>query len=227
MKIDKRKNYYLTLDTETGSVDNPLIYDIGWAIHDKDGNIFETYSFLTEEFYTPGFMATAYFSKKQPLYNEMLATGEITKKPFREIIETLNKSIKDIPNLTIGAYNMSFDLKALKATAQKLGITGKLLKKSAKVQDIRSLCMETICNKHKSYERFAKENSLVTPGGNLSTTAETLFKYLTKDIEFIEDHTALSDSLIEAALWAYALRQKTKYERGIPESTFHLLKKAK
>ena len=146
--------------------------------------------------------------------------------PEDEIIEILNKSIKDIPNLTIGAYNMSFDLKALKATAQKLGITGKLLKKSAKVQDIRSLCMETICNKHKSYERFVKENSLVTPGGNLSTTAETLFKYLTKDIEFIEDHTALSDSLIEAALWAYALRQKTKYERGIPESTFHLLKKA-
>ena len=226
IKIDKRKNYYMTFDTETGSVADPKIYDIGWVIHDKDGNIFETHSYLTEEFYTPQYMKTAYFSNKVSMYNEMLAKNEITIKPFAEIIKILNASIAELPNLTIGAYNMSFDLKALKKTAKALGIKGKLLNRSAKTQDIRSLCMETICNPHKSYETFIKTNQLLTPAGNLSTTAENVFRYMMKNIEFIEDHTALSDSLIETALWSYALRQHKKYEKGVPKSTFHLLKKA-
>lgn len=226
MKIDKRKNYYMTFDTETGSVSDPKIYDIGWVIHDKAGNIFETHSYLTAEFYTPQYMKTAYFANKVGLYNEMLANGEISIKPFAEIIRIMNESIAPLPNLTIGAYNMPFDLKALRMTAEALGIKGKLLKRTAKTQDIRSLCMETICNSHKTYERFVKRNNLLTPAGNLSTTAENLFRYLMKDVEFIEDHTALSDAMIETALWAYALRQNKKYEKGVPRSTFHLLKKA-
>ena len=37
----------------------------------------------------------------------------------------MNESIAPLPNLTIGAYNMSFDLKALKMTADALGMKGK------------------------------------------------------------------------------------------------------
>ena len=226
MTYDKRKNYYCTLDTETGSLDSPRIYDIGWVIHDKNGEIYETHSYLTTEFYTPDFMRTVYFANKVGLYDEMLKNGEITKKPFAEIIDILNASIANVPNLTIGAYNMSFDLKALRVTADALGMTGKLLKRPAKTQDIRSLCMETICNSQKSYERFVKENGFLTERGNFQTTAEVLFRYMTRNLEFIEDHTALSDALIETALWAYALRQHKAYERGVPKSTFHLLKRA-
>ena len=54
------------------------------------------------------------------------------------IISLLNETISDVPNLTIGAYNIPFDLKALKTTANVLGIKGKLLKYPAKLQDIRS-----------------------------------------------------------------------------------------
>jgi hypothetical protein len=45
--IDKRKSYYLTIDTETAnSLDDPMMYDIGGAIHDKRGNVEETFSFI-------------------------------------------------------------------------------------------------------------------------------------------------------------------------------------
>ena len=86
--------------------------------------------------------------------------------------------------------------------------------------------MEVICNQHKSYGNFVKSNGLLTPAGNFSTTAETLFRYMGKDAEFIEDHMALSDALIEAELWAYALKQHKKYEKGIEANTFNLLKRA-
>ena len=40
MTIDKRKNYYLTIDTETANgLDDPLMYDLGGAIHDKRGRV--------------------------------------------------------------------------------------------------------------------------------------------------------------------------------------------
>ena len=40
MKIDRRKNYYLMLDTETANtLDDPLVYDIGLAVVDKTGKV--------------------------------------------------------------------------------------------------------------------------------------------------------------------------------------------
>ena len=42
--MDKRKNYYLTIDTETANdIECPLMYDLGGAIHDKQGKVYETF----------------------------------------------------------------------------------------------------------------------------------------------------------------------------------------
>ncbi len=38
--FDRRKSYYLTIDTETANnLDNPIVFDIGGAVHDKKGNV--------------------------------------------------------------------------------------------------------------------------------------------------------------------------------------------
>ena len=37
MKFDNRKNYYMTFDTETGSVSDPKIYDIGLGSSRQSG----------------------------------------------------------------------------------------------------------------------------------------------------------------------------------------------
>ena len=45
--MDKRKSYYLTIDTETANgLDDPMMYDLGGCIHDKYGNVEETFSFI-------------------------------------------------------------------------------------------------------------------------------------------------------------------------------------
>ena len=42
MKIDKRRSYFLTIDTETANnMDNTLVFDMSGADHDKKGNIME------------------------------------------------------------------------------------------------------------------------------------------------------------------------------------------
>lgn len=225
MKIDQRKRYYVTLDTETLGLQNPSIYDFGWAIHDKKGNIFHSENYLIEEVYQPKRMATAYYANKVPLYEQMLADKEISILPFQEVMKRFDESIKDFPKVTIGAYNLPFDLKAIGYTKKELGLKGKLLSRPAQLQDIRSLCIETICNNHKGFEKFAVANNLLTAKGYLSTTAEALYKYYKQTSDFIESHTALSDVVIEIELWAWALRQAKKYTKVGVSDNFSLLRK--
>ena len=50
-KIDNRRNYYIVIDTETfGDMSQPHVYDIGFAVVDKSGKIYETGSYLVSEF---------------------------------------------------------------------------------------------------------------------------------------------------------------------------------
>ena len=44
-KIDRRISYFLVFDTETAnSLDNPLMYDLGFAIVDKRGKVYARFS---------------------------------------------------------------------------------------------------------------------------------------------------------------------------------------
>ena len=52
MKIDRRRTYFIALDTETAnSITFPLPYDIGWIVTDKHGNIYQIRSFVVYEIY--------------------------------------------------------------------------------------------------------------------------------------------------------------------------------
>ena len=66
---DKRVHYYLVLDTETtNGLDDPLVYDIGGVIADKQGRIYERFSFVIRDIfvYERTLMQTAYYASKIP-----------------------------------------------------------------------------------------------------------------------------------------------------------------
>lgn len=74
-----KKNFYLTIDTETAnSLEDPIVYDIGGAIHDKQGNVYETFSFVIYETFVlcADLMKTAYYAEKIPMYEEQLKNGK-------------------------------------------------------------------------------------------------------------------------------------------------------
>ena len=67
MKIDKRKKYYMILDVETAnSLEEGLVYDIGFQIIDKKGNIYEKDSFLIYDIFVleNQLMKTCYYKEK-------------------------------------------------------------------------------------------------------------------------------------------------------------------
>ena len=126
-----KKLKYLVLDCETAGNDftaemtaeerktinviKSLIYDIGWAIMDRQGNIYKKRSFLVSEvFCVPAVFNTAYYAEKRPLYLEMLRNGDIEIKGWNEIASLLESDMKECD--FFGAYNCAFDRRAISYT---------------------------------------------------------------------------------------------------------------
>lgn len=123
-----KKKYYLVLDTETATlpfadeiakdtkqkqkiaIAKPLVYDIGWVIVDRQGNIHKKVNYLVQEtFFVPNIFNTAYYKEKRPIYIDLLERGKIANKKWNEIVNELIEDLKKC-DLT-SAYNACFDFK--------------------------------------------------------------------------------------------------------------------
>lgn len=220
-KIDKRKNYYLMLDTETtNGLDNPIAYDIGFAIVDKSENVYVSRSYVVKEMWDDHFdmLQNAYYAEKLPNYTRELCLG-IRKK---EKLYNIRKEIQELYELydvkAMVAHNARFDNRALRNT-QKFLTDGKyvtFLPYGLDVWDTLQMARDTIC-KQKLYVKFCEENGYMTNQSvpQVRATAEILYRYLTGDNEFQESHTGLEDVLIEKAIFNRCLRQHKKMRKSI------------
>ena len=52
----------------------------------------------------------------------------------------------------------------------------------------------------KEYYEYCKANNFITEKGNLKKSAEVVYGYITNNPNYIEEHTALEDSKIEATI---------------------------
>ena len=75
-KIDKRVAKYVVVDTETtNSIECPLAYDIGFAVIDSKGRVYEKFSLTIADVYCgeKELMKSAYYADKLPQYEEEMA----------------------------------------------------------------------------------------------------------------------------------------------------------
>jgi hypothetical protein len=125
-KYDRRRKYYLVLDCETATlpcaknyseeerkniaIAKPLIYDLGWKVIDRHGNVYHTENFLISEIFSvPAIFDTAYYAEKRPLYLEKLRRGEIILTDWQTAISALVADLDACE--AVGAYNSMFDFK--------------------------------------------------------------------------------------------------------------------
>ena len=116
MKIDRRKNYYLVLDTETcDEITHPLVYDIGFVIADTQGNIYERRSYLVYEIFfgERELMKSAYYAEKIPMYMEDFKNKARICKRFFNIRKEIMELIDLYQPVAVCAYNAAFDVRAL------------------------------------------------------------------------------------------------------------------
>ena len=88
----------------------PLVYDVGYVITNRRGEILDKKQFLVAEvFSVPSLFNSAYYAWKKPIYLEMLSRGETCVKPWDEIMDIFLADLKKVDS--VGAFNSMFDFK--------------------------------------------------------------------------------------------------------------------
>lgn len=216
-KIDRRKTYYLTIDTETANnLDNPFVFDIGGAIHDKHGRVYETFSFIVREvFYgMPGLMANCFYKKKLPQYRQQIANGERKVVSYYIVRQHIRDLCEKYKVRAIIAHNMPFDYRATTTTQRYLTYSKYrfFFPYGVELWDTLKMAQDTIC-KQKVYIRWCQQNGYTTKNGRPRATAEILYRYIAGDPSFEEEHTALADVLIELKIFARCVAQHKPMQR--------------
>ena len=217
MKIDHRKNYYLTIDTETcNDMDNPLVYDIGGAVHDKQGNVLEAFSFVIYETFVgmQDVMASAYYAEKIGNYEDDLKAGLRKMVTYYTARKHIHDLCKKYNIKSIIAHNMRFDYRATTTTQRYLTKSKYryFLPYGVELWDTMKMAQDTIC-KEWGYRTWCKSNGYITKTGRVKSTAEILYRYITGQNGFIESHTGLEDVLIEKEIFVACMNKHKKMTR--------------
>ena len=227
--IDRRKKYYLIVDIETANMlEDALAYDIGFAVCDKKGNIYEKYSYMVSELFFDHreLLDSAYYAEKIPQYwtdyengSRKIASILTVKKVVREVMKKYNID-------TVGAYNCYFDKTGLNKTLRYLTKSNLrwFFPYGTKYIDIWHMACQTIFQQ-KTFFKMALLNEWVSESGNVQTSAEVAHRYITKDISFEESHTGLEDVEIETQIFAKCISQHKKMNRSINRLSWRLPQK--
>ena len=200
----------MMLDTETANdIECPLVYDVGFEVFDLNGNTYASKSFVNVDiFCDPSFMTTAYYAEKIPQYQEDIRNGKRDLAEWRKIKRVLHDIVDLFDVRIICAHNASFDNRALNTTQRFLT--------SSKYRYFLPYGMEwwdtlkmsrQVFKGDENYRQFCCENGYITKNAQNRYTAEIIYKYLTGNNDFAEQHTGLEDVRIERKIFEYCLER--------------------
>ena len=150
----------LTLDTECCDLSGN-VYDVGYTIHNRKGEIFTTYNALAEEIFTDAEKMTGAFYAKKLFthYAPMLDAGTISLKPWAEIVAQMQAHVEEYRVNVLAAYNLGFDRRVMRQTNARLG-NGPILPKMDML-DIWQFACETKLSSA-TYKQIARCNGWVS-----------------------------------------------------------------
>lgn len=138
---------------------------------------------------------------KMKEYETLLKNKEIERHNIKRIFEIMQEDMKRYSVVFAYAYNCNFDIDKFEKTALKYNIPNPL--KDIPIFDIWAYATNYICNTE-DYISWARENKIFTQTElYISTSVESVMKYLLQDLTFVESHTALSDTQWETKILAH------------------------
>lgn len=191
----------IVLDTETtNSLEEPIAYDIGWAVVNLETNkVIKTESYAVAEiFLDKEIMSVAYFAEKIPSYWDEIRGGDRKLARLKTIRFSLLNDCYAYNIKEIYAHNARFDDMALKLTQRYL--TGSkyrfFLPWGVRVCDTLKMARKAF-GQEEQYTTFCQENGYTMQNGKNRYTAEILYRYLSNNNNFEEEHRSIDDVLIE------------------------------
>lgn len=214
----------MVFDTETIDVEKAFCYNIGYVIFNTDEKtIVAKRDFVVEQvWHNTMLFNTAYYSNKKPIYISRLRGRSCVMEKFGYITQQMVRDIKEFDVAHAFAYNSSFDERVFEFNCDWFKCINPL--ELITVHDIRGHVFKAI-GFTKEYKTFCEEYQLFTDSGNYSTTAEAVYRYVSGEYDFVEEHTALSDSIIECQILVHCVDKGcdwlTDYKvyRALPRNT--------
>lgn len=190
-------------DTETTSLEKPFCYNIGYVIAEEaSSKVLVKREYVVEQvWHNTMLFSTAYYAEKRPLYVSAMRRHTVEMTKFGYICQQMIRDFKAYNVERAFAYNSAFDEKVFAFNCDWFKCNNPF--DNVPISDIRGFAHHFLITDN--FKAFCEENGEFTDSGNYSTTAETMFRYLTGDTEFNEAHTALDDSLIEMEILTICL----------------------
>ena len=216
-------NSYI-IDEETGKVElkDSLVYDVGWEVMtEKKGKTIIQRSYIVEEIFNDAeMMGSAYYADKIPKYLKEIEEGKRKVKGILSIYKKFRYDCKHYKVKAVFAHNALFDYRALNNTLRFL--TGSDLRffypYELELWDTLKMSRNAI-GRTKEYTAFCDEYGFKTkhrvPQNRL--TAEVLYRYISGDVDFEENHTGLEDVEIEKEIFFYCLKKDKEVKRKLFE----------
>lgn len=206
----KNNERFLIVDTETANgLDDPIMYDFGAAVIDKDGNIYEQCSFVVAEtFFDRELMTSAYYADKMQKYIADINAQKRTLATLKDVKDVVYKLIKKYDIVYVIAHNARFDYRSTTKTQRYMTSSKWRYFFPYGVKFIDTLKMaRKVFGKDEAYKAYCQNVDALCKNGTPRMTAEVLYQYIANEFSFKEAHTALEDVLIEKEIFAECLRR--------------------
>ena len=200
---------------EQGQLDvkNGQVYDLGGGVLNlEQGKIIKEFSIINEDvfFGMPDSMREAYYADKIPQYLQEMREGKRTIMNTWQLWDYFYHICQAYDVKAIVGHNVWFDVNTLNATMryQTKSRRRYFLPYGIQIMDTMRMAEKVIANT-REYIDFCVTNNYMTnhskPRPRL--TAEILWRFLTNDNNFQEEHTGLEDVKIEAQIFLECLRR--------------------
>ena len=188
----------VVFDTETTSLDKPFCYNIGYQIVNIDNDeVLVARDFVVEQvWHNLPLFSSAYYAEKRPIYVQRMRSRAVQMDKFGYICRTMRNDFKTYEVEHAYAYNSPFDEKVFNFNCDWYKCSNPF--DTLKIHDIRGYAHQFIVDE--DYIEYCEKNELFTENGNYSTTAEAVYRFISGQDDFDEEHTALSDSKIETEI---------------------------
>lgn len=201
-------------DTETTSLDRPYCYNIGYVIANAETReILCRRSFVVEQiWHNLPLFSSAYYADKRPLYVAAMRARTTIMDKFGYICQQMIRDFRAFSVEIAYAFNSDFDEKVFNFNCDWYKCNNPF--DNVPIKDIRGFVHAFLVDD--MYKAFCEKNGYFTETGNYSTTAETVYRYIFNNTDFIEAHTALNDAEIEAEILFACIANGADYAGDYP-----------
>lgn len=186
----------VVFDTETVDTEHPYCYNVGLVIFDTDEmRVLTKREYVIEQvWHNPMLFSTAYYADKRPVYVSRMKGRKIKMSKWGFVCREMQTIFDTFDVKLAFAYNSSFDERVFNFNCDFFHTLNPF--DNIPIKDIIPFVHNKIGFTPK-FKNFCEDNELFTESGNYSANAENVYRFISQNKEFTEEHTALADSEIE------------------------------